>query len=98
MVKRANARTKESVPAVVHFDGAARVQYLTAAGNPRFHRPLQEFKKCSRFSVLINTSFNIQEPVVCTPDQAKRTFKNCSMNYLAIEDYLVQRAEAGSVG
>ena len=91
MVNCANAQAKATVPAVVHFDGTARVQYVTEDLNPRFHRLLQEFKKCSGFGVLLNTSFNVQEPVVCTPEQAIRTFKKSSMDYLAIEDYLVQR-------
>ena len=49
------------------------------------------FKKRSGFGVLLNTSFNIQEPVVCTPEQALRTFVKSSMDCLAIEDYLVWR-------
>ena len=92
MVNRANAKAKAAVPAVVHFDGTARVQCVTAGLNPRFHRLLQEFKQLSGFGVLLNTSFNIQEPIVCTPEQAIRTFARSSMDCLAIENYLVERA------
>lgn len=91
MVNRANAKAKATAPAVVHFDGTARVQCVTPELNSSFHRLLVEFKKLSGFGVLLNTSFNIQEPVVCTPQQAIRTFCKSSMDYLAIEDYLVQR-------
>ena len=85
-------KARATVPAVVHFDGTARVQHVTPELNPRFHRLLQEFKKYSGFGVLLNTSFNIQEPVICTPEQAIRTFTRSSMDYLAIEDYLVRHA------
>jgi carbamoyltransferase len=91
MVNRANAKARATVPAVVHFDGTARVQCVTPELNPRFHRLLAEFKKLSGFGVLLNTSFNIQEPVVCTPEEALRTFCRSSTDCLAIEDYLVQR-------
>ena len=91
MVNRANAKAKELLPAVVHFDGTARVQCVGAQHNPGFHRLLMAFKKRSGFGVLLNTSFNIQEPVVCTPEQALRTFVKSSMDCLAIEDYLVWR-------
>ena len=94
MVNRANESAKARVPAVVHFDGTARVQCVTEALNPRFYRLLQEFKQRSGFGVLLNTSFNIQEPIVCTPEQAIRTFAKSSMDCLAIEDYLVERVVA----
>ena len=92
MVNRANAKAKAAAPAVVHFDGTARVQCVTPELNVRFHRLLVEFKKLSGFGILLNTSFNIQEPVVCTPEQAIRTFCRSSMDCLAIEDFLVHRA------
>lgn len=92
MVNHANAKAKAAVPAVVHTDGAARVQCVTEQINPRFHRLLQEFEQRSGFSVLLNTSFNIQEPIVCTPEQAIRSFAKSSMDCLAIEDYVVECA------
>jgi carbamoyltransferase len=94
MVNRANEEARRTVPAVVHFDGTARVQCVSEAANPRFHRLLQEFKRASGFGVLLNTSFNIQEPVVCSPEQAIATFLRSSMDGLAIEDYLVRHAPA----
>ena len=94
VVNRANEHARQTVPAVVHFDGTARVQCVDADFNPRFHRLLQEFKKLSGYGVLLNTSFNIQEPVVCTPAQALATFERSSMDCLAIEDYLVERVSA----
>lgn len=91
MVNRANDEAKRTVPAVVHFDGTARVQCVTELLNPRFYRLLSEFKKHSGFGVLLNTSFNIQEPIVCTPQDAIRTFSRSSMDCLSIGNYLVRR-------
>ena len=92
MVNRANDEARRCLPAVVHFDGTARVQCVDAALNPRLHRLLKAFKAHSGFGVLLNTSFNIQEPIVCTPEHALATFERSSMDCLAIEDYLVERA------
>jgi carbamoyltransferase len=92
MVNRANELARQTVPAVVHFDGTARVQCVDATMNPRFHRLLAEFSKRSGFGVLLNTSFNIQEPIVCTPEQALATFSKSSMDCLALEDFLVRRS------
>ncbi len=94
MVNTAHPLARQVAPAVVHFDGTARVQLVTARDNERFHRLLQAFKRLSGFGILLNTSFNIQEPIVCTPEQALRTFTRSSMDCLAIEDYLVERATA----
>lgn len=92
MVNGANDLARATVPAVVHFDGTARVQCVTSDLNPRFHRLLVEFKKRSGFGVLLNTSFNIQEPIVCTPEHAIATFLRSSMDVLALENYIVERA------
>lgn len=94
MVNRVNDDARLTVPAVVHFDGSARVQCVDAAQNPRFHRLLAAFKALSGFGVLLNTSFNIQEPIVCTPAHALATFERSSMDCLAIEDYLVEHVQA----
>ena len=85
------AQNSTGIPAVVHFDGTARVQCVTQSLNPQFYRLLSEFKKLSGFGALLNTSFNIQEPIVCTPLEAIRTFSRSSMDCLSIGNYLVRR-------
>ena len=92
MVNRAKAGAIDVIPAVVHFDGTARVQYVTREMNDSFYRLLEEFRKLSGFGVLLNTSFNIQEPIVCTPQHAVNTFTNSSMDCLAIGDFLVRHS------
>ena len=91
ITNRTKPGAADQIPAVVHVDGTARVQNVTEALNPSLYRLLRAFKARSGFGVLLNTSFNIQEPVVCTPAHAIRTFLNSTMDCLAIEGFLVER-------
>jgi hypothetical protein len=55
------------IPAVVHVDGTARPQLVEKGTNPRYWRLIREFETRTGVPVLLNTSFNVQEPIVCTP-------------------------------
>lgn len=83
--------TKEKLPAIVHVDNTSRVQVVTEKINPSYYRLLKEFKKLSGYGVLLNTSFNVQEPIVCTPKDAINTFCKSKMDFLCIGDYIVER-------
>lgn len=81
---------KDAIPAVVHFDGTSRLQTVNAEDQPRVGRLLSEFEKISGVPVLMNTSFNIaNEPIVCSPADAIRTFFTSGLDALFLEDYLV---------
>lgn len=82
---------RERVPAIVHVDGTARPQTVSRATNPRYWRLIDEFRKITGVPVLLNTSFNVQEPIVCSPVDAIRTWNAASFDALAIEDHLVLR-------
>jgi carbamoyltransferase len=82
---------KEKVPAVVHVDGTARPQMVSRETNPRYWALLEEFRKLTGVPVLLNTSFNVQEPIVCSPEDAIRTFKKASFDALVLENNLVIR-------
>jgi carbamoyltransferase len=70
------------------------VQTVTADQNPRLHGLLRRFEAATGCAVLVNTSFNVRgEPVVCTPDDAYRCFVNTEMDYLALGNFLLSRAE-----
>jgi len=85
------SRMKKEHPAVVHVDGTARAQLVRRDTNPAFHRILSEFKKRSGHGVVLNTSFNVhEEPIIRTPEEAITAFQNASLDYLAIEDFLVR--------
>jgi carbamoyltransferase len=79
------------IPAVVHVDRTARPQTVSKRANPGYWNLIHEFKKITGIPLLLNTSFNIQEPIVCTPEHALNTFLNSGVDYLVLEDYLVQK-------
>ncbi len=86
---RANAR--ERAPAAVHIDGTSRVQRVNEATNPRFHALLVEFHRLTGVPMVINTSFNDDEPIVCRPTDALSTFRKTQIDHLAMGDFLVSR-------
>ncbi len=71
------------VPAVVHVDGTGRLQTVEARLNPRFHALIAAFDRRCGVPIVLNTSFNLNgEPVVCSPDDAIRTFSTCALDVL----------------
>jgi carbamoyltransferase len=59
--------------------------------NPRYWRLIREFETRTGVPVLLNTSFNVQEPIVCTPEHAVATFLKTDVDLLVMEDLLVRR-------
>ncbi len=83
---------RSTIPAVTHVDYSARVQTVDQAVNPRFYRLLRRFEELTGCAVLVNTSFNVRgEPIVCTPQDAYRCFMRTEMDYLAIENFLLDK-------
>ena len=80
---------KSKIPAVVHVDGTARPQMVSRKTNPRYWSLINEFKKITGIPMLLNTSFNVQEPIVCTPQDAINTFLNANFDALVLENNLV---------
>jgi carbamoyltransferase len=77
-------------PAAVHVDGTARPQILRREDNPGFHAILEEYRKLTGIPTLINTSFNMhEEPIVCTPEDAVRAFRQACLDDLAMGPFLV---------
>jgi carbamoyltransferase len=83
--KRAN------IPAVVHVDGTARPQTVSRHINPRYWGLISEFEKLTGVPLLLNTSFNVQEPIVLSPQDAINTFTRASFDALVLENHLVVR-------
>lgn len=83
---------KDKIPAVVHVDGTARPQMVDKETNPRYWKLIEEFRKITGIPILLNTSFNVQEPIVCTPENAIRTFQNANFDAVVLENNLVVRA------
>lgn len=82
---------RDIIPAVTHTDGTARPQGVTAEGSPRYYKLISRFGELTGVPVVLNTSFNVQEPIVCSPQDALATFQGCEMNYLALENFLVEK-------
>jgi carbamoyltransferase len=86
---------KKHCPAVVHIDGTARPQIIKKTTNPSYYKILDEYRKITGLSSIINTSFNMhEEPIVCSPQDAARAFKESNLDYLAIGNYLVKNLAA----
>ena len=87
--------TKKAIkfsPAAVHVDETARPQIITKKSNLKIYNILSEYFRISKIPSLINTSFNVhEEPIVCTPFDAIKAFKESKLDYLYIEDYIVYK-------
>jgi carbamoyltransferase len=82
---------KKHCPAVVHVDGTARPQLVDKETNPSYYAILDEYRKITELTSLINTSFNMhEEPIVCSPRDAIRAFSEGGLDYLAIGNFLVK--------
>jgi carbamoyltransferase len=77
------------IPAVTHSDGSARVQTVTREANPRYWALLKAFERVTGVPVLLNTSFNENEPIVNTPEEAVSCFLRNDMDLLVLGPYLV---------
>jgi len=87
----ARADKAHHIPAVLHVDGTARIQTVDAADNPRYHQLISAFADLTGVPMVLNTSFNDSEPIVCSPVDALRTFLATRIDAVALGGYLVQR-------
>ncbi|NQV45622.1 MAG: hypothetical protein HQ501_11995 [Rhodospirillales bacterium] len=84
----------EAIPAVTHDDNTSRVQTVNREQNAYLYAILEAFKRRTGLPVLINTSFNLRgEPIVSSPSDALKTFRNSGIDVLALENYIVRRAD-----
>ena len=85
---------RSSIPAVTHVDYSARVQTVHRETNPRYHALLSRFKALTNCPVVVNTSFNVRgEPIVCTPEDSFHCFMGTEIEYLAVENVLLDKAQ-----
>ncbi|MCB9503746.1 MAG: carbamoyltransferase [Deferribacteres bacterium] len=85
---------RSDIPAVTHVDYSARVQTVHKDTNPLYHDLLTEFENTQGCATVINTSFNVRgEPIVCTPEDAYRCFMRTNMDYLILENYLLDKRQ-----
>jgi carbamoyltransferase len=88
-----NARNgvAERVPAAVHVDGTCRLQTVTDADNGLYYRLIREFRRQTGIPMVINTSFNLQEPIVCTPEEAFACYSRTEMDGLVMGNFFVEK-------
>ncbi len=85
---------RSELPAITHVDYSARIQTVHEETNPRYYRLLKEFERQTGCGVLVNTSFNVRgEPIVCTPTDAERCFMRTEMDYLVVENFVMDKQQ-----
>lgn len=82
---------RAQIPAVTHVDGTGRLQTVRQEDNPRYWKLIRAFGERTTVPIVLNTSFNENEPIVCTPQEAVDCFLRTRMDALAIGSYLVQK-------
>ncbi len=79
------------VPATTHVDGSGRLQTVHKDTNPRYHRLIESYRALTGVPMVLNTSFNENEPVVCRPQEALDCFLRTKMDVLVLGDWMVTR-------
>ncbi len=96
-VFRIREEKRPVVPAVTHVDGTGRLQTVHRGTNPRYYRLIEAFAEATGVPLVLNTSFNENEPVVCRPEEALDCFLRTNMDVLVLGDrYVERRGEDGT--
>src|SRR5580700_4732123 len=83
---------REKIPAPTHVDGTGRLQTVTRDTNPRYWSLIKAFEQLTGVPVVLNTSFNDNEPIVCRPEEALDCFERTQMDALVLGDFLITRS------
>jgi len=84
---------QSEIPAVTHADGSGRLQTVSSSTNSRYHNLITKFGGITGVPLVLNTSFNENEPVVCTPDEALNCFLRTKMDVLVLNNFYVERKQ-----
>ena len=84
---------QSAIPAPTHVDGTGRLQTVSRSANPRYWQLIREFGNLTGVPVLLNTSFNDNEPIVCRPEEAIDCFRRTRMDVLVLGDTIVTKNE-----
>ena len=88
IVTKVKDEKKDLIPAVIHTDGTARVHTVSKDNNSLYHKLISNFGEKTGVPVLLNTSFNIQEPIVYSPKDAILTFLNSNVDLLVLGSFI----------
>jgi carbamoyltransferase len=84
-------KKRDKIPAPTHVDGTGRLQTVTREANPRYWQLIKAFENLTGVPVVLNTSFNDNEPIVCRPEEAIDCFLRTQMDALVLGDFLITR-------
>jgi carbamoyltransferase len=82
---------RDAIPAVTHIDGTGRLQTVDRATEPRYWQVIKNFEELTGVPVVLNTSFNENEPIVCRPEEALDCFLRTKMDALVMGNYIVRK-------
>jgi carbamoyltransferase len=91
LVYKTRAEKRAEIPAVNHVDDTGRLQTVEERFAPRYYGLIREFEKQTGVPIVLNTSFNENEPIVMTPQEAVDTFLKTKMDVLVLGNYVVRR-------
>jgi carbamoyltransferase len=91
MVYQVKADQRAKVPAITHVDGSGRLQTVSSKTNPQYYNLIKNFERLTGVPIVLNTSFNEDEPIVCTPDEAIDCFLRTKMDVLFLGNCMVER-------
>jgi carbamoyltransferase len=94
LVYKTRADKRDKIPAVNHVDDTGRVQTVEERASPRYYRLIAEFERQTGVPIVLNTSFNENEPIVMTPQEAVDTFLKTKMDVLVLGNHVVRRPAA----
>jgi carbamoyltransferase len=82
---------RQQIPAVTHVDGTGRLQTVDRASNARYYAVIESFCRLTGVPMVLNTSFNENEPVVCRPEEALHCFLRTKMDMLVLGNHIIRR-------
>jgi len=91
MVYEIKPERRKEIPAVTHVDGSGRLQTVTREANGRYYDLIQQFHKLTGIPIVLNTSFNENEPIVCTPQDAIECFLKTKIDVLYLGNHITKR-------
>jgi carbamoyltransferase len=95
LVYKTRAERRDAIPAVDHVDGTGRLQTVERDVEPRYYRLIEEFARRTGVPIVLNTSFNEDEPIVRTPEEALETFRRTHMDVLVLGNHVLRRNGSG---
>jgi carbamoyltransferase len=96
LVYKTRPEVRQALCAINHVDDTGRLQTVSREQNPRYYALIEAFEKQTGLPVLLNTSFNENEPIVCTPAEALACFLRTRIDLLVLGNWMIRHSNAGN--